>query len=85
MSEAVRYLCAARFDGTERFFLWESGDSAPDRVVLDGTGFILAFSSEAEARAAARILSPEEAAIYELKRKKPRSTTSCFGAATFPR
>lgn len=70
MSDAVRYLCAARLDGTDRYFLWESGDDAPDRVVLDDAGFVLTFPGEQAAREAPSVeseaVSPEQTAVYDL-------------------
>jgi hypothetical protein len=60
-------LCIARLDGADRYFLWESGDDIPDRVVLDDAGELRLFSSEAAARAAeGDELSTEPPTIYDL-------------------
>lgn len=50
---AVRYLCVAILDGRRRVFLWESGDDAPDRVVLDSEGLVPTYDSELAATDAA--------------------------------
>ncbi len=70
MVEAVRYLCVAQLDGTQRVFLWETDDEANDRVVLDDAGFVSCFASEIAARAAATDENPpvasEEPSVYDL-------------------
>ncbi len=70
MPEAIRYVCVAQLDGSRRFFFWESGDDAPDRVVVDQDGIVLAFPSEFAAREAASAegqgVSSEDATVYDL-------------------
>ena len=69
MSETVRYLCSVRLDGAEKIFFWDSGDGAPDQIVLDDAGMVLAFPSEPAAREACRstehVLSSEPATHYD--------------------
>jgi hypothetical protein len=55
----------ARVDGRDRYFLQESIDEVPDRVVLDRDGFVLSFPSETAAREAGE-LCPEEVSVYDL-------------------
>jgi hypothetical protein len=71
MSDAVvRYVCVARLDGVDRFFLWESGGDVPDRVVLDDAGLLRVFPSERVARDAPSAegyeTSTEGPSVYDL-------------------
>ena len=50
MYDLARYVCIARLDQHDVVFLWETGDDAPDRVVLDETGAIVTFADEHAAR-----------------------------------
>jgi hypothetical protein len=68
MSDTVVYLCIARLGGTDRIFLWESGD-APDRIVVNDVGLIPTFPSEDAAREAGqsgeRVVSSERPPLYD--------------------
>jgi hypothetical protein len=65
MPEANRHVCVARLNGKDWYFLWESGGTDPDRVVLDDAGFVMAFRSEQAAREAGTV-SPDRTAVYDL-------------------
>lgn len=69
MVEAVRYFCSVRLDGVRRVVLWESGNDGTDQVVVDESGMLCEFPSEALARRAplppGRVLSPEPVTHYD--------------------
>jgi hypothetical protein len=62
-----RALCVIQLDGVLRVLLWESD---PDRIVLDGDGYIVSFPDEATAREDAALhgwpVRDEVPTLYEL-------------------
>lgn len=70
MTDGVRYLCIVRLDRVERVFLWEGEDPGPARIEVDEGGFVLSFSSAADATNAALgngwPISSDDASAYDL-------------------
>lgn len=67
MLNSDRYLCVARLDGIETYFIWESGNDGQDRVAVDHAGMLQVFPSEQSARATeGERLSQEETTLYDL-------------------
>ena len=66
MERVAQYLCSVRLQGRDRVVLWETSEGGADRVVVDDTGGVVSYASEAEARNAVAAISGEPASFYDL-------------------